>query len=141
MKTKTSFLITVLSLVFSSRLCGQIQNSSEKKAMEVIEAFYNNYITEISKMPFSIEKIDSIKKMYCSTDLLAQLKNEEQDYDPFLNAQDFSTDELKSLLIQKDTERESTYTVSYIENFKHSTIEIHVEVVKYKEGWKINAVW
>lgn len=88
-------------------------------------------------MPVNLEKIDSIKNLYCSPKLLDSLQQQEPDYDPFINAQDLDDDLNKKLSIAKDTPAESIYITSYMDNYHHRKIKIKLWVKEIAGHYKI----
>lgn len=91
-------------------------------------------------MPPDFEKINSIKKKYCTANLLRKIEKDELDYDPFLNAQDSNIEWIKTLSVKKDTKENNLYYVSYKDTYNGTQIVIKLIVLKEKESYKIDAI-
>ena len=105
-----------------------------------IKAYNSSHDTNIV-----IKKLDSLKNIYCTKDLLnkiaKQTKNDELDYDPFIKAQDSNIGNEKTLTIKKDEGKTNVYIVSYIDAYDHKKTVINNHIVKQKDGYKIDSVW
>jgi hypothetical protein len=128
-------------VIFAINCHGSQQNYPEEQIVRMLEFFYVNYITENTKMPPNITKIDSLKERCCTTRLLNKLKEDELDYDPFLKAQDSNTEWLKTLSIKKDLKESNHYQILYLDTYNNSQIKITVIVVKEKESYKIDSIF
>ena len=110
----------------------------------MLKSFYTSYITQFSKdEPFE-PKLDSIKKIYCTSRLIKEIKaktsNGEIDWDILINAQDSDTSYLNSLKIKLDPEIENLYHISYGDSRFKEKVRINLIVVKEKEVYKIDKV-
>jgi hypothetical protein len=108
----------------------------------MLRTFYTNYITEISEtsdVKKEISYLDSLTHIYCTSSLLEKIKNEELDYDPFINAQDADIECLRTLTINKDAEVSNLYVVSYLETYSFQQINIKLLIVKQKNCYKIDS--
>jgi len=117
-------------------------NYSEKQIVSMLKGFYTAYITENSKIPENKVKLDSIKSIYCTEELLNYIKKKFQervlDYDPFLNAQMIDTRMLETLMVQKDSLKNNVFYVSY----KYGALNtIKLTVAKEKSGYKIDHIF
>ena len=139
MKTKLAAALLTANLLLCNWSGISAQNTfSDDRIIEMINRFYTAYVTEISKMPEDGDKIELIKRKYCSAYLLKKLHRQGLDYDPFINAQDVEADLLKNLTIKKDMGSESLYIVSYPDNFSKTQILIKLKVIKDKDSYKID---
>jgi len=136
-----SGVLVGLCLLFNSEIFAQ-EKSTESAIPKMLITFYSTYIKAFSEMePNKSETVcDSIRNLYCSKNLLAEIKIHELDYDPFLNAQDADIEWLKTLKITKDPKRNWLYTVSYLDNYSKETVYIKLKIVKLKESFKIDAI-
>lgn len=88
-------------------------NTSDKN-IEILQVFYKQYIIEQSKMlDNKREKIDSLKSIYCSNELLTTLSKLELDYDPYLDAQDCDESDLKRMSIEIENADSAIYRVMF----------------------------
>ncbi|MDD4991453.1 MAG: DUF3828 domain-containing protein [Paludibacter sp.] len=127
----------------------------EEKILDMLNEFYTSYITENSKMAemenktAGIEKLNSIKRKYCTIRLLNKIdkQNEdaELDADPFLKSQDFNIKWSKTLKFRKDSKNQNMYIVSYsyYDNYKHTNNQITIKliIVKQRGCYRIDSVW
>lgn len=134
-----SFLITVSMLL--NFVCSAQINASNDGAITMLRQFYTSYITEESKMSSNEEKLNSIKKQYCTKKILKKIQQDEElEYDPFLHAQDADTDWLKTLTISKDPQKANAYIVSYLSSYDKKKIVTKLVVVKEGQGYKIDDI-
>jgi len=106
----------------------------------MLKDFYTAYVTEVSKMPEDLKKIDLIKTRFCTASLLSELRKKELDYDPFLNAQDSDMGLLKTLKIE-ESKRIGFYIVTYMDNFSKKPVRIVLSIVRDAGRYRINEIW
>jgi hypothetical protein len=136
------FLLPVLGLIILYLLVKCQSTTEEEKISSMLRTFYTNYITEISETSDAkkeISYLDSLTHIYCTSSLLEKIKNEELDYDPFINAQDADIEWLKTLTINKDADVNNLYVVSYLETYSFQQIKIKLLIVKQKNCYKIDS--
>ena len=110
----------------------------------MLKNFYRAYMTSFAIDPPEVSdiKLDSIRKLYCTkqlTDSLAKAwANSDLDFDPFINAQDADTSNLKSLQISKD---DQAYSVCYMDYSAKQSVCIHLKLVEENHSLKIASVW
>lgn len=137
---KLKIKLTVLFTLFIiTGLNAQVKVCADPSC-KMLQNFYIEYVTEVSKLPTDFKKIASIKKKYCSVYLIERLKRKELDYDPFLNAQDSEIELLKTLTIKKDLKMANAYNISYLWDEENPPITIKLLVVKEKSDYKINSI-
>jgi hypothetical protein len=91
---------------------------------------------------FSLEKVYSLKKLNCTANYFEEIEKQGMlDYDPLINAQNFSPDYLKTLIIKKDIRKDDIYYVSYITPYDKRKITIKLKIAKEKESYKIDYVF
>jgi Protein of unknown function (DUF3828) len=143
MQSKTLLLFLALAYIFSSFSCQSQAKASDDAAIKMLKEFYTSYITEGTKIESNEDKLESIQKKYCTAKLLTKMKHEmeegEMDSDPFINAQDFDINWLKSLTISKDAQKADVYIVSYLDNDAQTRTNIKLHVVKEGSLYKIDA--
>ncbi len=140
-------LIAVFVLFIQS--CGQNNsrkqaaiNSETTQAIEMLTEFYIHYLTEQDKMlsgGYNPKTIEAIKNNYLTKKMQERLKFLELEYDPFLNAQDFSKDWIKTLEITPLQEIEDAYKVCYHYDNEHTNC-ITLFLVKENGKFKINDI-
>ena len=91
-------------------------------------------------MPPNDSIIELIKVKHCTANLINKINREEQDFDPFLNAQDCNIEWLKTLSYKNDERNKNLYYVSYYDNYNNVKIIIKLIVVKEKEFYKIDNI-
>jgi hypothetical protein len=102
----------------------------------MLKQFYTSYISADEESQLTL-----IKKQYCTKKILNRIaKDEELDADPFLQAQDTDIDWLRTLVINKDTQKPNVYTVSYISNYTKKRIINKLLVVKVGPAYKIDDI-
>jgi len=143
MKSKILFLFLAAACIFSNFSCQSQAKASDDGAIKMLKEFYTSYITEGANIESNEEKLESIPKKYCTAKLLAKMKHEmeegEMDADPFINAQDFDIDWVKTLSISKDPQQADVYIVSYLDNYSKTRTNIKLHVVKEGAQYKIDA--
>ena len=154
---KIFFLIIVLINFLSCRNDVNIKNSDKSSidslkttiintndlSMEIsfIKSFYKNYITEYDKVKVNPTKINYILKRYCSKEFLKVYNSYEYlDYNPFINGQDYSSNFLKILKIEKSNKQENRFVVLQMLNDKLIEL-LEIELVKEKDSFKINNLY
>ena len=143
MQPKILFLFLALACTFSNFSCQSQAKASDDAAIKMLKEFYTSYITEGTKIESSEDKLESIQKKYCTAKMLTKMKHEmeegEMDSDPFINAQDFDIDWLKTLTITKDPQKADVYVVSYLNNYSKTKTHMKLRVVKEGAQYKIDA--
>ncbi len=117
-------------------------NSEITQAIEMLTEFYTHYLTEQDKMlsdGYNPKTIEVIKNNYLTVKLQERLNFLELEYDPFLNAQDFSKDWIKTLEITPVEEIEDAYNVCYHYDNEHTNC-ITLFLVKENGKFKINDI-
>lgn len=133
------FACTILVSTTTCRSGQPKDKSSDEQILEMLKTFYTVYITENTKMPIDIAKIESLKKQYCTTTLLQKIQNEEYDYDPFLKAQDCSIEWLNTLSIKREN-LNNQYIVTYFDDYSKTNITIKIIIVKELDSYKIDSI-
>jgi len=136
---KSKFLIFSLFAicVFSNTASRAQVKDADKEIRTMLKEFYTIYITEEYKDGLE----DSIKKKYCTKKILNRIKQDEElENDPFVNAQDYDLAWLKTLTINKDSQKENVYTVSFISSYDQKKTIIRLLVVKDGQRYKIDNI-
>ena len=143
MKTKIYMSIIMFGILFSNIMYSQEKqkgnNSSDKEIVEMLKTFYKEYVTENDKMPVNDEKVELIKKKYCTSKLLKKMGVINFDSDPFLDAQDIEPSLLKTIKFTKDKSN-NTYKVSYLTTFNNKTVCIKLRIIKVNNTFKIDDI-
>lgn len=143
MKTKIYMSIIMFGILFSNIMYSQEKqkgnNSSDKEIVEMLKTFYKEYVTENDKMPVNDEKVELIKKKYCTSKLLKKMGVINFDSDPFLDAQDIEPSLLKTIKFTKDKSN-NTYKASYLTTFNNKTICIKLRIIKVNNTFKIDDI-
>ena len=142
---KTVFLITIIVVLTFKCVYIQAQNlSPDKRILSMLNEFYSAYITEISNgKPNTFKyKIDSIKKKYCTIKLITKLPSlsEKRDADPLLDAQDCNIESLKSLTIEKNSQKSNEYIVSYTDFYSKTKFSVKLVVIKKGGKYMIDSI-
>jgi len=143
MKTKISLLFALTFMLFNVFSCkSQSLHFNEEIVKNMLKDFYTSYIIERSKMPENFEKIDSIVNKYCTKELQNYIKNEDIDYDLFLNGQFCERKWLNTIAINKESKDKSIYIVSfeYIADSTKKKKNIKLQIVNNDAEYKINKV-
>jgi hypothetical protein len=144
MKTRILLSFFALSFIlFNEISCkSQFANFNDKEITGMLKDFYTGYIVERSKMPENFKKIDSIVKKYCTINLRNQIKNEDIDYDLLLNGQFCEKGWLNTMSINKDSNDNSIYNVSfeYMADGRRKQKNIKLQIVNNSVEYKINKV-
>jgi|ERR1044072_10351 hypothetical protein len=143
MKSKILFLFLAVTYTFANLSCQSQAKASDDAAIKMLKEFYTSYITEGTKIESNEDQLESIQKKYCTAKMLTKMKHEmeegEMDSDPFINAQDFNIDWLKTLTITKDPQKADVYIVSYLDNYTKTRTQMKLHVVKEGAQYKIDA--
>lgn len=134
----TQFLAScfVSILISFSSFCQAQNKAPNDSAAIMLKQFYTSYISTEEESQLTL-----IKKQYCTKKILNRIaKDEELDADPFLQAQDTDIDWLRTLVINKDTQKPNVYTVSYISNYTKKRIINKLLVVKVGQAYKIDDI-
>ena len=138
-------LLTILLSVFLNlnHVNGQLfqhDNFSDEEITKMIKEFYASYIPSL-QLPFgdkNQEKIDSILNKYCSLNLLNEIRGDWANY-TLLDRNYSDNRMLKTLTVQKDSQLNDLYHVSYSLENKTSTIKLLI--VRLWGKYKIDYVW
>lgn len=112
-------LFSILILGYSSNVedsqalsVKETPDFNDSKGIEMLETFYKEYfaLVENSIDPFEIE---NFRVENCTKEFMKKIKKWKIDYDPFINAQDASAESVNSLIINRVSDREKTFSVSY----------------------------
>src|SRR5688572_14383145 len=99
-------------------ICGCVKANTEKEDIALIKQFYKAYNGELSKEDFSSSKRESILKTYCTARFISflnkQFRENELDWDPFLNAQDTHIKTTETLKVKKVKSKYNLYSISYV---------------------------
>ncbi|MBA0883369.1 DUF3828 domain-containing protein [Flavobacterium undicola] len=113
---------------------------------KILTAFYTSYLEQFSNQNLkeSEKKLDSIKVKYCTKSLLDGISNEfennELDYDPFIKAQDASSDMIETLTVNKIAGSENKFHVQYLDKYSGHKTDILVTVVDENGSFKISSL-
>lgn len=143
------FLVGFILLYMTNCSNAQLQNHSkvnndysEEQIVLMLKNFYTSYINETSKSPSNPEKEDSIRKKFCTTNMMKVYDLPDLDYDPIVQAQMVLKECAETLTIRKDKDRENIYYVSYNWPLNDKEqITIKVKIVKENEDYKIDYVF
>ena len=130
-------ILSVLCVLFFQSLIVSGQTNKNDAVVVWLKDFYSHYMTEMSKMPPNSKYLDNLESSHCTKQLLSKLKNEDYDYDPFLNAQDIDLASVKSLSIKKSSD--NAYIVSYTAANK-KIIHVKVFVMCEKNKYSISGL-
>lgn len=106
----------------------------------MLKQFYTSYISEHLKDDVDDQKVNSLKKKYVTEKFLYTLKEAGLDYDPFVNAQDYDENWLKSLRVEEDASSANLYRVFLLNGFTGETYCITLQIVKEKGEYKISNI-
>ena len=144
MKTKISVAIIIFGMAFFNMGNAQTiiaeKNSSDKQIVEMLKKFYNEYLIEIERMPLNQRKMNLIKQKFCTSKLLKKIDLLELDYDPFVNAQDFDSEVLKTIKFTKDSKNLNIYKACYVYSFNKKNICIKLRIIKVNGNFKIDDI-
>ncbi|MCE2733407.1 MAG: YbjP/YqhG family protein [Flammeovirgaceae bacterium] len=111
------------------------QDDESTKALLFLRKFYEEYLAA-----FNAGSTDSVKKKYCTVELLEKLNHSELSYDPFLNAQDFDDNFLKTINIRKLVDSKESFIVSYIDSYTKRDVQITLRLLEIQNEYKIDSV-
>jgi len=145
MKILIVFVSTLLLLNLSNCISQQ-HNSSEEQKIAILTNFFTQYLNEIasSNQPVLTEhRLDSLKKIYCTTNLLNEIPKliEQTETDPIIKAQDSNRGNAKTLSIRKEPGKTDTYDVSYVDEYDKLVRTIHLTVTDENGLIKISSLW
>lgn len=107
--------LTILAIFCFCSIFAQ-NSSSTNSGMEVLSSFYDK-IYELIREEASFQKLYSLKEQYCTKELLdgvaQMIIDEDLDYDPFIDAQDFAIENMQSLVVEK-TEEPDWFVMHYM---------------------------
>lgn len=110
-------------------------NPDDSTGSIFIRTFYKEYL-----LGFDKDFADSVRRKYCTPELIEKLANKELDYDPFLNAQDFDDDLLKTLDIKKSNTPQGYYIASYVDGYSKKKVYIVMSLAGHDGEYKISDV-
>jgi hypothetical protein len=110
-------------------------NPNDSTALVFIRTFYIEYL-----LAFENDFTDSVRIKYCTSKLIKKLSNKKLDYDPFLNAQDFDDNLLKTLDVKKSDAPQEYYIVSYVDGYSKKKVYIVMSLAEHKGEYKISDV-
>ncbi len=115
------------------------KSSDQIQIEQMLKSFYTEYIKVNAAEKLDLVKGDSLKRKYCTKQFLDRIKQDtELDYDPLVNAQDYSNDWLNTMTIEKIDGKHNNYKVCFIYNYDNSLHCVIVNVVKQSGVWKID---
>ena len=85
---------------------------NDSKGIEMLETFYKEYFALVENS-IDPSEIENFRVENCTKEFMKKIKKWKIDYDPFINAQDASAESLNSLIINRVSDREKTFSVSY----------------------------
>lgn len=115
-------------------------NSSDKEIVKMLKTFYREYVSESDKMHVNDQKIELIKKKYCTSKLLKKMGLIEFDADPFVDAQDFEPTLLKTIKFTKDKKSSNIYKTCYFTAFNNKTVCVTLRIAKVNDIYKIDDI-
>jgi hypothetical protein len=143
--------LTPLIILFIIVCCNNAQRQnnsnlqdeySEEQIKEMLKCFYTSYITETSKFPSNPAKEDSIRMVYCTTNMLKVYELPELDYDPIIKGQMVLKECLETLTIRKDSNSKDIYFVSYNWPLNDKElITIKLRVIKETTSYKVDYIF
>jgi|SRR5690554_4647558 len=116
-----------------------VKSQSEKALL--LKKFYSSYIIENSQVPEDWDKINNLKKQYCTTNFLAKIEKTELEADPFLDVQDYNEDWINTLEIKEVGNKENpVFSVCFKLDFDESNHCVKVNMKQENGNWKIDNV-
>lgn len=117
------------------------QKANDRQAkIEMLKAFYTEYITANSKAETDGREIDAIKKKYCTAKFLKELEAAaDPDYDIFLSAQDCDIEWLKTLHVEPAATF-NVFRVTYDLGFEDEKALIRPVVAKENGKFRIDGI-
>ena len=140
MKKNICIYLFMIGMSFYNNSYGQISSSSDKQIRETLKSFYKVYIAENDKMPIDEKKLNSIKRKYCTLKFIKKMKASDLDYDPFVKAQDYDKNWLKTMKINKDSKK-NIYVVCFMDTYVKTNICVKLLVLKVNKEFKIDNVY
>lgn len=107
---------------------------TDEAPSEFIKMFYAEYLSALET-----GSTESVIDAHCTPELASRLANSDLDYDPFLNAQDFDENVLKTLEVTQ-SERQEFFVVSYMDSYSNSKVYVAMRLVAAKGGHRISDV-
>jgi hypothetical protein len=126
----------IFLILFFQSFVGFSQPNNNDPVIVWLKGFYVTYMTEISKMPPDIKKIESLRANNCTKQFLSKLNSGDYDFDPFISAQDFDIKSIKSLSIRKGS-RNNLYVISYKNTGNNHTVNVNVFIAHEKNRYLI----
>jgi hypothetical protein len=148
------FLLSFFVTAISENNFSQSNLSEEKQVIKTLRTFYKEYFTEQTKIGVdgivgtgtNYAKVELIRKKYCTQNFLVKLRKtteNELDYDPLVNAQDFDMKSYETLKIIRDKKGSNVYLISF-DYFKYDKDNIQepikIVIVKDKGIYKIDSI-
>ena len=96
------FIFTLLNL---SVYASSFSSSQNKQIILMLNKFYKNYISEISKDKINFSTINSLKNKYLTSSLQDKINSLELDYDQVIYAQASSLEWLDTIKIEKSKQK------------------------------------
>lgn len=125
-------------------ICGGISHNTpepeQKNALDPaswLREFYMVYISTCDS-PSSYRKTDSLRRRYLTSRFYGELRYDELDFDPVIDAHDCSAQWIETLTVDPDPETDGIYIVRYSDGF--STRKIMVGVVADNDGYRIDRI-
>lgn len=110
-------------------------------AIDMLREFYTAYLTEMMKDDLSthgLSRLENITKRYVTAQLLDKINNEEElECNPFIDAQDYDNNWLKTLDVAKSESESGVFIVSFINEFDNNTKKVILLVTKNDSKYKI----
>ncbi len=110
-------------------------NPGDSTGLIFIRMFYEEYLLGLED-----DSAASVKRIYCTSGLIEKLANKKLDYDPFLNAQDFDDNLLKTLDVKKSNDPQGYYIVSYLDGYSKKKVYIVMKLTGHEREYKISDV-
>lgn len=134
--------VLLLFLAFSASAIAQKANDQKAK-IDMLKAFYAEYITANAKEPANEKEVAAIKKKYCTAKFLKEIEAKqasgELDYDIFVSAQDYDIEWLKTLKVEPAATF-NVFRVTYDMNFEDEKALIRPVIVKENGKFKIGGI-
>lgn len=106
---------------------------------DMLKDFYEGYLSASLRSPIDYQQTDALIDAHCTASLIQYLDTAELEYDPFLNAQDFSDAWQNNIIIKPHAQIPNTYWV-HLDDPKNSNASVIIQVkLKQEAGvWKID---
>jgi hypothetical protein len=112
-------LFSILILGYSSNVedsqalsVKETPDFNDSKGIEMLETFYKEYFALVENS-IDPSEIENFRVENCTKEFMKKIKKWKIDYDPFINAQDASAESVNSLIINRVSDREKTFSVSH----------------------------